>query len=377
MTVQVVDQDDHSSVALVRGTGVDVELFVRSTGFIEPTATMWLPLTLPVAMRLGRDLHIKGSVDRRALDGAVRAQETLVRWWPQWLKSVDVTVDQATSSPESSDGIGLAFSGGVDAFHSLLKHRDEVSHLWFVHGFDVPLWRTDLRSAITRHLSSVAEATGQELVEVVTNVKPWADRFTRWSETYVGPATAGIALGHSPMWGSSLIASSGAGERQAKWSTHPDLDPLWSSGSVDIVNDQSHVERVQKVRDIASWDVAMKHLRVCWMNPHQAYNCGRCEKCSRTIVNFIAADAYGRPCTLPADPALPLPPIVGAEAQNHWHQNLSGLRALRQRRPDLEAAIADAMTRGVRSTRLVPIRRVARRALAFLRRVPRPSVARR
>ena len=43
----------------------------------------------------------------------------------------------------------------------------------------------------------------------------------------------------------------------------------------------------------------MRHLRVCWQNPDNAYNCGRCEKCFRTMLDLWVVGALDRCDTLP------------------------------------------------------------------------------
>jgi hypothetical protein len=43
---------------------------------------------------------------------------------------------------------------------------------------------------------------------------------------------------------------------------------------------------LQKVQEIANWQAAMTNLRVCWEGNQYDKNCGRCEKCIRTILNF-------------------------------------------------------------------------------------------
>jgi hypothetical protein len=59
---------------------------------------------------------------------------------------------------------------------------------------------------------------------------------------------------------------------------------------------------VEKVGAIARHQVALDWLRVCWRNPKGAYNCGRCEKCLRTMISLHAAGAAGRCRTLPGQP---------------------------------------------------------------------------
>jgi hypothetical protein len=65
--------------------------------------------------------------------------------------------------------------------------------------------------------------------------------------------------------------------------SHPLLDPLWSTETTEFVHDGCEATRIEKAAVIASDDIALKHLRVCWENRGGAYNCGRCEKCLRTM----------------------------------------------------------------------------------------------
>lgn len=357
MVVHVVDQDEHTSVVQVRGPG-QVELFVRTTGRLAPDQSMWVPLLLPVAMRHGVDLHVHGTLDEGGLVGVGRAQTLLASWWPK-LHQVAVTADEATTWTPG-EGVGLAFSAGVDAFHSLHRHLKDVTHLWFVHGFDVPLWRTHLREQISRHLGAVADATGKQLVEVVTNVKPCADRHVRWGEIYHGPATAGIGIGHAT-WGRALIASSHVEADLHPWGSHPDLDPAWSSTAVRVEHDAVEVDRVEKVDEIGSWDTAMRHLRVCWENPDQEYNCGNCGKCVRTKINLIAAGATSPALPGPVDPVMVGPAHPG-ETAYHARTNLRHLRG-RGLRPDLADALESALADGPGDLRRLKVRKAAKAVL--------------
>ena len=70
--------------------------------------------------------------------------------------------------------------------------------------------------------------------------------------------------------------------------SHPALDPLWSTETLEFVHDGCEATRIEKVALIAEPDVALKFLRVCGEDHNGAYNCGWCEKCIRTKINFIS-----------------------------------------------------------------------------------------
>ena len=46
--------------------------------------------------------------------------------------------------------------------------------------------------------------------------------------------------------------------------------------------------RIEKIQAIADAGIARDTLRVCWQNVPGTLNCGRCEKCIRTMVGFAA-----------------------------------------------------------------------------------------
>ncbi|MBE9167394.1 hypothetical protein IQ238_07590 [Pleurocapsales cyanobacterium LEGE 06147] len=75
------------------------------------------------------------------------------------------------------------------------------------------------------------------------------------------------------------------------WGSHPLIDPRFSSSDLHIRHEDAALSRLAKTQLVAQWDVALKHLRVC--NEKSSYlegnyNCGKCEKCLRTMVAFMA-----------------------------------------------------------------------------------------
>jgi len=58
-------------------------------------------------------------------------------------------------------GVGCFFSGGVDSFYTLLKHRREITDLVVVHGFDLPLASDPLRRSLSEAAGDVARVSGQ------------------------------------------------------------------------------------------------------------------------------------------------------------------------------------------------------------------------
>ena len=105
-----------------------------------------------------------------------------------------------------------------------------------------------------------------------------------------------MALGLKGLWNTVMIPAAQTYADLYPGGTHPLMDPLWSTESVRILNDGAEATRIAKVARIAQSDTALGHLRVCWENRQGRYNCGRCEKCIRTMINLKIAGVLDR-CT--------------------------------------------------------------------------------
>jgi hypothetical protein len=310
-------------------------------------ADAFLITCLPTAMKLGLPVVVEASTSPRLLEALDTIQDILDKWHPDFRR---IRVDAPAAPPACPPprgGVAAFFSGGVDSFYTALKHRDALSALVLVHGFDMPLENTELRARVAAATRKAAAALGKPLVEIETNSKPFTDRHVDWAEHQFGPALAGVAVLGAGVAGQILIPSSETYAHLDPHGSHPILDPLWSTDYMALVHDGAEANRTEKVAAIASFPPALELLRVCWENPDNAYNCGRCEKCIRTMLNLEAAGALER-CTA-FD--VPLAPEGVAEVwipmdavAYHFEDNLSTLRA-RGADPALLRAMEQALTR--------------------------------
>ena len=65
-----------------------------------------------------------------------------------------------------------------------------------------------------------------------------------------------------------------------------------SSDDFVVIHDGASHTRTEKVDMISEWKEGIENLRVCWEGDLKDSNCGKCEKCVRTKLNFLA---IGRP----------------------------------------------------------------------------------
>lgn len=330
-----------------------------------------LTATLIPALASREDLAITGSVDGVLREGASTAQDVLLAWdreqhprHPRF-RPVEVTVDAepapaSQTETDSQKGTACFFSGGLDSFYSVVKHRDELTALVFAVGFDVMLDDAELAGVVLPELRAAAAEIGLPLIEITTNLRGMGEHFRcGWGPDYHGAALATLANLLSPTFSKILIPSTRTYARLEPWGSHVLLDPLWSTRSLSIIHDGAEATRVDKIRAVADDAAAQRFLRVCHHNHGLGvYNCGECEKCVSTAVSAIAAGVLGKFETLPrpswnaiASAEIPPGPAI------HWRDSLRVLRTARRERT-LQRAVDVALAR---NTLAWPLRRTRAR----------------
>ena len=282
-------------------------LWMRSeTACLTASPEAYVAATLLPAMTVGASsITPPGPLDPMFADNLRTIQDIFTTWYPD-LGRVDVQSKHSTKAASpSSCKTATFFTGGVDSFYTLLKHEQDIDILIYVHGLDVTLDNTPLRKQVSDMLHEVGAHFGKEVIEVETNLRDFSDRHSRW-ERYHGAALATIALTLQRGLDRIFIPSSRSYSNLKPWGSSPLLDPLWSTEQLKIIHDGCEADRLAKCRGIAHSAFALSHLRVCWENRNNAYNCGRCEKCLRTMVQLLAAGGLDRCTTFkqPLDPAL-------------------------------------------------------------------------
>jgi hypothetical protein len=272
---------------------------------LTASADPFLALTLLPAMILGEPLHLDGTVSPALLANSERLQQ-IYRRWVTGAQVVPVTARSIApdAAPTHDDGVGCFFSGGVDSFHSLVTHERSITHLVLISGFDKGLRNPAVLEKARIALQEVAAASGKQPLEVSTNIRQFTDPLAPWS-FYHGGVLAAVALALSRGLSTFIVPSSYSYDQLHPWGSHPLLDPLWSLPGLQMVHDGCEFTRYEKVARIATADLALAHLRVCWNTGRGSdSNCGQCEKCLRTMMSLYLNGALGR-CRTFRTPLMP------------------------------------------------------------------------
>lgn len=253
---------------------------------------------LPAAYHFERTLTIEGRVCPTLLVGVEEAM-ALHHSWMKDYEPVRILAEQLDEprKPSDSGSAAVMLSGGVDALASLRSNRrdftpDHSSYfkrgIVLSAGFDA--FEMYPGSWYWRRLEDIAQSSDLQLIAVSTNSRELEPSNHFFVYRYLAALLSATA--HSLGGGVTHVAiASGGNPISEVQGTHPDLDHLFSSGAVQIEHHMADVDRWEKTRMIADWPAAQKALRVCTYSnrlPEGTPNCGRCEKCLRTILTLVA-----------------------------------------------------------------------------------------
>jgi hypothetical protein len=292
---------------------------------------------LPGMISQAAQLSVDAPATRELVGNTASLQDIFAAWLPG-SRRVVIDVAEQPSAGGPLRETACFFSGGVDSFHAVVSARDRIDRLVYVEGFDVRAQQQALQRETRAALEQAAAWLGLPLTVLRTDVREWSDDHLSWG-MYHGAALATAAHLVARTIKQMIIPSSAPYDQLYPWGSHPLTDPLWS-GSVQIEHYGATHDRFQKIATILDEEAARRTLRVCWRNPDQAYNCGRCEKCLRTMTTLAAYGVLERfetfPDTLTVRAVSGLR-LRGQAAQRNARRNID-LLARNGVRPDLQRA---------------------------------------
>ncbi|NLE43536.1 MAG: hypothetical protein GX620_02340, partial [Chloroflexi bacterium] len=203
-------------------------------------------------------------------------------------------------APWGGERAGAFVSGGLDSLAMLKANRNRyppehpryIRDGLIVHGFDIggraahDAEAEAFEQALDT-LSAVAADAGLTLIPVRTNVRHLDDNVDFWIHEFDGAALASVAHAFSNRL-STISVASGHEVPDIEYGDSPVLMANYSSTDLLIRLENLTLSRLARASLIAEWDVALKNLRVCTLNPPGRLNCGQCEKCIRTMTELVA-----------------------------------------------------------------------------------------
>jgi hypothetical protein len=268
-------------------------------------ANAFLVACILPAMRHGEErIALDGPVCPRLCEGLSTAVKLLRSWFGPPRREVRIEPARGFRSPlpVCPARSALFFTGGVDSLHLLMRNRIDYPHdhsesfqdALAVFGFFSPE-RLDPGSPLAGFtaahavFSEVAEDAGIRLIPIVTNVTLLDPDLDFLAEEFLSAALCSTAHLFSGSLSSISLASGRNVRLLIPRGTHPLLDPCFSTGALDVRHIGIGFSRLDRLREICQWDVAIRNLFVCLQAPPPPrLNCGECEKCVRTMTALAA-----------------------------------------------------------------------------------------
>ena len=225
---------------------------------------------------------------------------------PATLKRSDIHVASVAAEPKlPANHAATFFSGGVDSFYTLLKHRREhllpapLTHVIFMRGIEKPLDFARGVEASEDAAEAIATTAG---VRCISGKAISAHSSTRLAPPLCGSALAATALSLAAGLDYVCIPST-------YW--YADFVPIGSTPLTDERFSNDRVRSRARRRRIAANgedcedcrsgypELVLTHLRVCALNFGGPYNCGKCWKCVRTAIPLAYLGVFNRATTFP------------------------------------------------------------------------------
>ena len=270
---------------------------------ITPSCDPFVVATLLMAMSQSTDLVVHGEVSPLLLRNLTEFQAAWSSWRPNLYKPIEIRaeVEREQFNAEAEEKAIAAFSGGVDSCFTAWRHRTNrcgrlqrnLQAGLVVHGFDIPLEKQQAFDRATEKARAILANLGVELIPMATNIRELS---LNWEDVF-GTAAASCLMLLQRGYSTGLIASSFPYQALSfPYGSNPVTDWLLSSQAFQIVHDGADFTRIEKIRELANWSEAQQNLRVCWEGTQPDKNCGRCEKCVRTILIFRIFGVGLPPC---------------------------------------------------------------------------------
>lgn len=321
---------------------------------LEPAPEAFLAACALPAMRAGeRRIAIEGTASPRLADGIQRSIGLLREWFGPPRRNVAIEPSAGFREPprRSPERTAMFFTAGVDSRHMLLTHRREHPHgpsavadalSTFGHLCPATGATTGWNARVVPVLDEAARERGLTFAALRSNVWELSPDVEFVAEENLSFALAAFAHLFRKRFTRILKASSREALRNIRSRLQAQMDPLCSSGAVDILHAASRATRFERLEAIAASPPGVGDLVVCLAFPGPpALNCGECEKCVRTMAALLALGRLEEATRFPRG-ALTEEVIrrveIGPHDFGYWTELMPALHA---RRPDIAAVVRE------------------------------------
>jgi hypothetical protein len=299
-----------------------LEMFVHSGLFYfrydlpvdeVPECILSIPLLgclAPLAWTIGADLAI-GDVDSEYLSCVQEIGSQMKKWYPEAVSDIRVVAKPSQTASGWNEGKkGLLYTGGVDSTASMLRNGRAELSLFMIRGTpEIRLYEARYFKRVRESLDPFVRSLGLEIHTVETNAldvinfrligSKKKDQFTDgwWENVAHSLVLLSACAPYTYLKGTGkLLIASSFNQVVKAWGSTPTTDQMVKWGGLRVVHDSYDLSRMKKVEQVIAPYARERGgsipLRVCTGRKSVrldsgALNCGRCEKCTRTMLQLM------------------------------------------------------------------------------------------
>jgi len=247
----------------------------------------FLGIALLEAMARNEPIEIESSVPLSfQLHEQLKELQSIYASWNTDLNIIDIRAE-ISGEVNNHSKVGSFFSAGVDSSHTLLCHKDEITHLLMCRSFDQGRDQVSWDSRLLQQ-TAFAASLGKTLVPIETNAREWMiKRKISW---HFGHGLLLCSMGGALGMKKLFVPSSFTYDALFPWGSHPLSDPMWSTESTLVIHHGASHRRTEKTKEILSDERIANNLQVCWASIHK--NCGKCSKCIRSMTAIYLLEGH-------------------------------------------------------------------------------------
>ena len=250
-------------------------------------------------------------IDATFADALVQLRAEFQRMYPQHQLTGRLRAEKITPITWAGDKGVMLFSGGIDAFATLIRHRHEALELTTILGADIELSDSEQWQRCLKHIATDPLSAELPRSTLVSNLRTfYTDKvesdlvYGWWGMVQHGPALLGLQAPLTYILKATRVYIASSYTVPGGWGSTKESDEKLKWGPVSCIHDGDGLTRKAKVEIIVACAQQRGRpipLRVCYSEVKRDGNCGRCEKCYRSLLNIILSNAdpraYGFPFT--------------------------------------------------------------------------------
>lgn len=213
---------------------------------------------------------------------------------------IDTPVRSLINQDHREPRAAMVLSGGIDSlatlrlnrYHYPEAHPGVIRDGFIIHGFDIGgVVKRGMKHHVfdraRRAMMAVAKDAGISLIPVYTNIRHLCDERSLWLDYFFGAVLAAVGHAFSARMNLLYLAASFDLSNLVPCGSHPLLDTEYSSYRLRIRHSHVALSRMAKLKIVSQWETAFQNFRVCLANVPGRLNCGKCEKCVRTMLGLL------------------------------------------------------------------------------------------